>query len=660
MGISTRLIISMSAVVVLVIAVIVAAGIYITNQMIATAEKRELTAYYEQFLAVAKARTENAAARSALVAHIPAVQEAMANNDRQALAKLFVSGFKTLKKDFGVRQFQFHKPPATSFLRVHKPKKHSDDLSAFRNTVIETNKQKKKIVGLERGRAGLGVRGIMPITHNSQQVGSVEFGLLFGKSLFENFKKRTNVELAFYLTPNKNIKKFDVSKTKVKLLASTLKTIPAYKDLIDAGSLKGAKFLGSHKINNTPFATLAGPVKDFAGNPAGVLYLAMPTSLYHKQLSSSLVYFALAGLIALALGLAVAFYLGRNLSTPIIRLTQTMGELAHGTTDIDLSESGRNDEIGEMAQAVGVFPDNAIERERLEARQREEQKTSERRQKALDTLIGNFQQSAGDAMGSLIDASTSLSSVASEMDQASSKTTAQSDQVAEATITTSSNVESVASAAEELSASIGEITRQVTESSSIASAAVEQAERVNQQVQSLRQAGDSIGEVLELITNIAEQTNLLALNATIEAARAGDAGKGFAVVASEVKNLANQTAKATEDISAQITEMQSATRESVQAIGEITDTVRRVHQIASDIANSVEQQQSATQEIAQNVALAATSTRTVSDSVNDVRGAAQTTQQAVEKVMETSRLVESKSKDMSTEIETFLNGVRSA
>ena len=148
MGISTRLIISMSAVVVLVIAVIVAAGIYITNQMIATAEKRELTAYYEQFLAVAKARTENAAARSALVAHIPAVQEAMANNDRQALAKLFVPGFKTLKKDFGVRQFQFHKPPATSFLRVHKPKNIATIYLRSAIRLLKPTNRKRKLSAL--------------------------------------------------------------------------------------------------------------------------------------------------------------------------------------------------------------------------------------------------------------------------------------------------------------------------------------------------------------------------------------------------------------------------------------------------------------------------------------------------------------------------------
>src|SRR5581483_2598844 len=154
----------------------------------------------------------------------------------------------------------------------------------------------------------------------------------------------------------------------------------------------------------------------------------------------------------------------------------------------------------------------------------------------------------------------------------------------------SSNVQSVATATEELSSSVGEIGRQVRETARIAGEAVDQARATTDHVGGLSKAASRIGDVVELINNIAEQTNLLALNATIEAARAGDAGRGFAVVAAEVKALAEQTSKATGEIGQQIADIQAATQQSVGAISNISGTIERLSEISSTIAAAVEQQ----------------------------------------------------------------------
>ena len=146
------------------------------------------------------------------------------------------------------------------------------------------------------------------------------------------------------------------------------------------------------------------------------------------------------------------------------------------------------------------------------------------------------------------------------------------------------NVETVASATEELTASIGEIAQQATRSAEIAGKAAEEARRTNAVVEGLGSGTQKIGEVVTLIQNIASQTNLLALNATIEAARAGEHGRGFAVVASEVKALANQTAKATEEISTQIQSIQTATGEAVSAIQAIGGTIAEINEISNAIA----------------------------------------------------------------------------
>ena len=139
----------------------------------------------------------------------------------------------------------------------------------------------------------------------------------------------------------------------------------------------------------------------------------------------------------------------------------------------------------------------------------------------------------------------------------------------------STNVETAAIAADELSSSIAEIGRRLNQTTDVVRVAVEEAQITNQDIGALAQGARKIGDVTKLIRNIAGQTNLLALNATIEAARAGEAGRGFAVVASEVKSLAVQTAKATEDISSQILEVQNSTDKAVEAIGRIAHRMRR-------------------------------------------------------------------------------------
>ncbi len=107
------------------------------------------------------------------------------------------------------------------------------------------------------------------------------------------------------------------------------------------------------------------------------------------------------------------------------------------------------------------------------------------------------------------------------------------------------NVQAVASASEELSASIGEIAQSLTRSRSEVDAIHEQASAADRSTAKLKEAAVSMNGVVQLIQAVGEQINLLALNATIEAARAGNAGRGFAVVASEVKNLSSQVTQAT-------------------------------------------------------------------------------------------------------------------
>jgi methyl-accepting chemotaxis protein len=221
-------------------------------------------------------------------------------------------------------------------------------------------------------------------------------------------------------------------------------------------------------------------------------------------------------------------------------------------------------------------------------------------------------------------------------------------------------VQTVATATEELSASIAEISQQVTRSSNMAGKAVQEAEQTNGKVRDLVSASARIGEVVQLISGIAAQTNLLALNATIEAARAGESGKGFAVVASEVKSLANQTAKATEEISAQITQIQEATRQAVAAIEGISGTISGINETATAIAGAVEEQQAATREIARNVQEAAQGTQEVSSNIVGVTEAANKTGKVSQDALITASSLANEADALGTAVESFLSAVRAA
>ncbi|MDO8981654.1 MAG: PAS domain-containing methyl-accepting chemotaxis protein [Afipia sp.] len=208
---------------------------------------------------------------------------------------------------------------------------------------------------------------------------------------------------------------------------------------------------------------------------------------------------------------------------------------------------------------------------------------------------------------------------------------------ASASTQTSSNMQAVASGAEELAASVGEISRQAADALTISLQAVQQANETSAIVSGLAIAAQKIGDVVKLINNIAEQTNLLALNATIEAARAGDAGRGFAVVASEVKSLATQTAKATDEISAQIAEVQGTTTSAVNVIEAITQTISRINEISAAIAASVEEQASVTQSISANMQVAAKGVTDINSNMNDIADATRSVDESTRKVREASR-----------------------
>ncbi len=347
----------------------------------------------------------------------------------------------------------------------------------------------------------------------------------------------------------------------------------------------------------------------------------------------------------------------RTLSLPFRRLAMQMTELANGNTGIQISDVARPDEIGVIARGLVIVRDAVANNNKLmaELKSREDREAQLLREASVRARVEEFSEELTRTVGRLGDMTKRMMQASDSMIVTARRATENSSHARDASRNAASDVSSVALASEQLLESIGEINRQVVQSTTVVQRAVEETQQSSQGMTRLAAAARRVGDVVSLISRIAAQTNLLALNATIEAARAGEAGRGFAVVAQEVKNLATQTAKATQDIADQISEMQAATNVSVSAIEMIGRKIGEVEQISTIIAAAVHEQGASTQEITRNVRSAASGTASMSTHVENVESAVHQTGASVESVVDLAHELDEMASRMRGRVEEFAN-----
>lgn len=362
----------------------------------------------------------------------------------------------------------------------------------------------------------------------------------------------------------------------------------------------------------------------------------------------------------LAVCAAAAILFTRRVLVPLQDLTGIVSDLARGDNDVTVPGIARNDELGQMAQAIETLRKAAKQAVSVAAEHEQQYRERQRRASRIEELCSRFDSACRQSIDAMAAAATQALTQASTTEAIAEDVRQRAVDASDIASEASRSVQTVAAATEELSSSIAEISRRVVNAADISTRAVAETKDANRLIAGLAQASTRIGDIVRLIQDIAGQTNLLALNATIEAARAGDAGKGFAVVAGEVKALATQTARATEEIGAQVGAIQGMTGDTVRCIEDVADTIHQMNDIATAIAAAVEQQGVTTAEIARNIQLAANGTLAVTSNVHEFSEAMDQAGRAAQTMVGNMEALGQRAETLTGGVSSFLSEVRMA
>ncbi len=567
-------------------------------------ERIKIQARYDQVQKLILDNSSEALSMALLISEMPEVQRLFAAGDRAGLLAITLPMFTDVKKQVNIFQFQFLTPPATSFLRLHKPDKFGDDLSQVRHTIVQANQQKNSVMGLEAGALGTGMRGVAPVFFEGRHIGAVEFGKDLNDDMVKPLKEKFGIDVSVIIPEGNGFKYL----AKTHSMGLPEARYPFLRKIMEQDSVV---FDQVHK-DGKDLLTAYGPLKDFSGKTIGVLAIPNDITATVAAISANL-YKLLAGgtVFLLVLLFLLNFIINRLMNKPLRALIDQFEQAGHGDltqrmigkglTDSGSDGEGHRDEFAELGAGFNAFMSN-VQGMVLEL------------QGSVQAMASSSGELSVLAKG-MVDGARVSSERANSVAAATEEMSANMNSVAAASEQAAINVNMVATATEEMSSTISRIAENTEQASTITRTAVEQARGATEKVNVLGMAASEISKVTEVISEISEQTNLLALNATIEAARAGEAGKGFAVVANEIKVLAKQTSEATQQIRQQIEGIQTSTGATIDEIREITKVIDQVNEIVTTIAVAIEKQAVTTSEIGGNVVQAAQGITEVNENV---------------------------------------------
>lgn len=471
------------------------------------------------------------------------VIDALVSHNREVAIDALGSLSKVYKENTPFKNIKIHIHTADvkSFLRNWSPEKFGDNLSSFRHTINEVKATQKPLVAVEAGRAGLSIRGVAPIIHDGQYIGSVEFMQGFN-SVVKAARKDIGAEVV-YLMDKKVLKTFNQDMPTIgEFVLSQNKSatnMPFFESLkgldISAIYTEGYRVVGDYFL-------MAEPIKDFEDKTVGYVVAGKPmkvvNGIVEKARSGLLSQVLIMALVDIIIIVVLVWILNSSVKTPIRNLKDKIKALESklhsgnsNLSDDDKAVVKNGDEIGQIGSAFNVFIDNLRELfERLSHELSESNKLQEQAKKSADE---------GVALLNITEIMTSGSTEGiTAIQQGFNEANQLLGEINKLNTVASDHAREVHQNTENIGNSLYQIIENINETRT-------SSEDLDSSVQ-------DITNVIALIKDISDQTNLLALNAAIEAARAGEHGRGFAVVADEVRKLAERTQKATAEVESSI------------------------------------------------------------------------------------------------------------
>lgn len=314
------------------------------DSLINVNEAKRLRNQYQIFLNDIDSRKNTALSLAYLTAKNPAISGALAKRDRGRLIRLCLPAYQILQKDFGVKQFHFHLPPATSFLRLHALEHYGERMEAYRHTINKARETGIGVGGIEAGVFGLGIRSVAPVYHEGEQVGTVEFGMSLEAPLLEEFKKNYGSDLLLYVPEKTGLKR-------PTIFAATMSRGLITPDLFSRCLTSGQVILRTGELNGRHLAAIVGPVRDFSSRIIAVAEISVDRSPTLALLEQYACITALIVGVGLILSISFVWVISAIFTRRIGEVVEGAEGIAAGRRDSRIPIKS-NDELGLMAISI--------------------------------------------------------------------------------------------------------------------------------------------------------------------------------------------------------------------------------------------------------------------------------------------------------------------